>query len=304
MAITTSALTAYVNENSAPITKSLMFGAPSINLMSVMSDVKGDADLNILKTNVVFGDGKTCGFDDNSTATLTQRKLETANLKVNIAYCQRQLSKYWAGQELNQKIGIETMPFEEKFVDDAVSNVNKKIDNMIWYGSKANTNEFDGLVTIAAANTSAVHYIAGTSALDGALYTKLQSVVAAIPAETFQDSIVVMSVSTYRGVLADYESTHPYQTIEFITDDKLAFRMPNSNVIVYGVLGMEKAGSTDMLAYNPKTVFYGCDYEDAITTFKFRFDEHLDQFELHMLLNSGVQAAFLDEIVYASTYSA
>lgn len=310
MAITTSSLTAYVNENSAPITKSLMFGAPSVKLMSVMSDVKGDSMLNVLKTDIVFGDGETCGFDDDSTATLTQRKLETANLKVNLAYCQRSLSKYWAGQELNQKIGIETLPFEEKFVDDAVSNVNKSIDKMIWYGDSSSVSaiEFDGLMTIAATDAAevspTVNVVAATSALDAALYSKLQAVVAAIPAEVYGDNIVCMSVSTFRAVVADFEANNPYHTLEFVTDDKLCFKMPNSNILVYGVQGMEKANSTDMISFNPNNTFFGCDYEDAMETFKFRFDEHFDQFELHMLMNAGVQFAFLDEVVYAGTYVA
>lgn len=308
MAISTSTLTAYVNEQAAPITKNIIFGAPSVKLMSVMSDIKGDGALNILKTNVVFGDGKTCGWDDDSTASLTQRNIETANLKVNIAYCQRSLSKYWAGQELNQKIGIETLPFEEKFTADAVSNVARNLDSMIWYGDSTNTNEFDGLMTIAAADaaktTPVVNVVTPTSALDAALYSKLQAVVAAIPAETYNDTIVCMSVTNFRGVIADFEANNPYHTLEFVTDDKLCFRMPNSNVLVYGVIGMEKASSTDMIAFNPKTTFYGCDYEDASETFKFRYDEHDEQFELHMLLNAGVQFAFLDEVVYAGTYSA
>lgn len=305
MAIDNSLLTNYVNEQREPVTKNIIFGAPSTKLLSIMPKCKGDQALNIIKTDVVFGDGATCGWSDDSSANMSQRILRTADLKLNIAYCQRQLSKYWAGEELNKKIGIEKLPFEEKFVADAVSNACKKIDNMIWYGDSTNPQEFDGLVTIAAADAEeaspSVHVVDASATLDGDLYLKLQTVIETIPDEVYNDSIVVMSVETFRGVINSYNTANPYKTLEFVSDDKLCFRAPDTNVLVYGLAGMRKENSKDMLAYNPKTAFYGIDYEDSLDTFKFRFDDHLDQFELHMLMNPGTQFAFLDEVVYAPT---
>lgn len=307
-ALVTSSLNEYVNENSEPIIKNMVMGAPSIKLLNMMTSVKGNQALNILSTAVTFGDGHTCGWTDSSTSTLTQRVIESIPLKVQMAFCQRALLNLWAGENCNVKAGVETLPFEEKFTADVITSVSKKLETMIWRGSSSNTNEFDGLFTIAAADaaetTPVVKVVTPTSALDAALYSKLQAVVAAIPSEVYNDEIIVMGTTTFRGVVADFEANNPYHTLEF-SDDKLSFIMPNTNIRVYGVPGMDTAaGNTDMLAINPKTSFYGCDYEDAATSFDFYFEKHNAQFELQMLFNAGTQFAFLDEVVIAATYVA
>lgn len=308
-AIATTSLSTYVNENAEPIIKNMILGAPSLNLLSKMLECKGNQAINIINTSVAFGDGTTCGWTDSSTSTLTQRTIESVALKVQMAFCQRALQQYWAGQEINVKAGIEVLPFEDKFCADVITSVSKKLEKLIWRGDSDNSNEFDGLWTIAAADaaeaTPVVNVLTATAALDAALYTKLQEVIKLIPDEVYNDEVVVMAPATFRAVVQAYEAANPYHTLNFITDDKMGFIMPNCNVRVYGVPGMETTGgNSDMLAFNPKTAFYGCDYEDAATSYDFYFDKHNAEFEMQMLFNAGTQFAFLDEVVVAATYEA
>lgn len=308
MAIDKSKLVNYVDSQKDIILKNVLYGAPSIALFSKMSNVKGDTNLNLLNTTVSFGDGKTCGWSENGTSELSTRKLETAIIKVNAPFCQRTLSKYWAENELNQKIGIETLPQEDKFIQDMLTKINEKMEKMVYYGDKTTTGEtqFDGICTIAiaeAANTaSTINVVTATSAMT--MYSRIGAVIKAIPSKFYQESIVLCSTTTFRQAIADFESANPYKHLEFVDDDKLSFRYPNTNVIVKGVRGMDDVASTrkdDIISIVPRLTFYGCDWEDAYESFKFRFDEHEDQFEFHSLWNSGTQFAYMDSVVWCPT---
>lgn len=308
MAIDTSKLTSYVNENKDIILKNVLFGAPSIAHFSKMTDVKGDANLNLLETTVSFGDGKTCGWSNNGTSELSTRKMETSLIKVNVPFCQRNLAKFWAENELNVKIGIETLPQEEKFVNDLVTKISEKLDNMVFYGNKTVTGEtqFDGLITICdaeTANTASTINVVTASSGD-TMYARIGKVIKAIPAKFYGESEIMLSVTSFRQAVADFEAANPYKTLEFVGEDKLAFRYPNTNIIVYGMMGMETTNSAhtkDIVSIVPRLAFYGCDYEDANESYKFRYDEHDDQFEFHSLWNSGVQIAYIDSVVYCPT---
>lgn len=308
MAIDKTKLTNYVNQNKDIILKNVLLGAPSISLFSKMLGVKGDANLNLLETAVAFGDGRTCGFSDNATATLSTRKMETAEIKVDAAFCQRALAKYWLENELNVEIGAEKLPAEDKFIDSLVTAVSEKLENMIYYGNKSNTGEteFDGLITICDAETantaSTINKVTATSAQT--MYARTQAVIKAIPSKFYGESTVLMSVTSLRQVIADFEAANPYKSLEFVGEDKLSFRFPNTNIIVRGVEGMETTNANhkdDIISIVPRLTFYGCDKEGANENFEFYFNQHDSQFEFKTLFNSGMQVAYIDSVVYCPT---
>lgn len=310
MAINVNELTKYVDENRDAIIKTILYAAPSVKHFNVMSNVKSDTALNLLNTTISFGDGKTCGWSDNGSATLSQRVMKPVALKVNMSYCQRALIDYWTNIESNIKAGVETLPQEEAFVNDLVTNVNKAVDKMIWYGdsSDASTVAFDGVVTILSASdvSTSVVKVNPTSALDASLYSKLGAVIKAIPSEVYQENEVFMSVDTFRGVVDDFESSHPYKSLNFTDDEKLTFIYPNTNIPVHGIEGMQTTDADhkkDMVSFNPKMMFYGTDHEDATSSFKFIFDDREQEFDLIMLMNGGVQVAWPDQCVLALTYT-
>ena len=70
-------LTAYIQEQRLPLIKEAVLKAKSASLFNLQTDIKTSAALNLLKTDVEFGDGLTCGWDEAGTQTLSQRILET-----------------------------------------------------------------------------------------------------------------------------------------------------------------------------------------------------------------------------------
>lgn len=89
-----SSLTAYVDEQRLPLIKEAVLKAKSAGLFNLQTDIKTSAALNLLSTAVEFGDGLTCGWDETGAATLSQRMIDTGHIKVNMAFCEKEMLKY------------------------------------------------------------------------------------------------------------------------------------------------------------------------------------------------------------------
>ena len=77
MSVDLSNLTTYVEENKSGLIKKAVIGAKSASLFNLMVGVKGSTALNLLNTSVVFGNGKSCGWseDTGTTQEISQRNI-------------------------------------------------------------------------------------------------------------------------------------------------------------------------------------------------------------------------------------
>lgn len=89
-----TSLPEYVEQRRLPLIAAAVLGGDTAKLFNLQTDVKTSAALNLLATDVEFGDGSTCGWDEAGTQTLSQRILETGLIKINMAYCDKVMLKY------------------------------------------------------------------------------------------------------------------------------------------------------------------------------------------------------------------
>ena len=89
-----TSLPEYVEQRRLPLIAAAVLGGDTAKLFNLQTDVKTSAALNLLSTDVEFGDGSTCGWDEAGTQTLSQRILETGLIKINMAYCDKVMLKY------------------------------------------------------------------------------------------------------------------------------------------------------------------------------------------------------------------
>ena len=87
-------LTAYVEQKRLPLIAQAVLKGKSASLFNLQTGIKTSAALNLLATDVKFGDGLSCGWAETGTQSLTQRVLNTGNVKINMAYCDRTMLKY------------------------------------------------------------------------------------------------------------------------------------------------------------------------------------------------------------------
>lgn len=291
-----TSLPTYVEERRLPLIAEAVLSAKSASLFSLQTDIKHAAALNLLNTNVEFGDGSTCGWDPEGTQELTQRILTVGNIKVNMPYCERDLLDKWLGYEVRVKAGAETMPFEEAFINEVIKSIAEKVEVAIYQGdTSSNTNNlkyFDGLLKIlgAEAGTIDVSAAAETTYMD-----KLMAVYAAIPELAYSrgDVAILVGMDTFRAFTQELIRENLYHYNLGAPEGELT--LPGTNVRIIGVNGLN--GTDKVIAASLRNLFFGTDLMNDMETFDFWYSKDNQEFRLVVKFNAGVQVGFPDEVV-------
>ena len=293
MAINTSALTQYVEEQRLPLIRKTVFAAPSTRYFNLQTGIKHSAALNILSTDVVFGDGATCGWDESGSTAFSQRTLEVGNFKVNMSFCDKAMLKYWTGYDVRVAAGQKSLPFEEDFVNGIIDGVRVKLENLIWNGVKA-TDGMDGLLTILASASAST--INPTLATGTTIYTKTKAVYQAIPAGKLDRASIFMGVDKFRDLVLELTDKNLYHYNPSV-DSNLEIILPGTSTRVRGVAGLN--GKKAIVAGDGENIYFGVDMEGDEEKFDLWYSKDNQEFRLAINFNAGVQVAFPDEIVVA-----
>lgn len=294
-----STIKGYVDQeaNKEHLIASTVLGAKSASLFTLQTGVKGPTTINLLSTDIAFGDGSTCGFEETGTAAITQRKIEPAVMKVNMAFCDRNLLQTYAQYQVKLQAGLETMPFEEQFTSDIVANVKNKLETIIWQGDKSKEpTHFNGILKIAeSANAPTLNGVTFTSAWDAVTQVYL-----GLPADAqADDTAIFVSATLFRKLVQELVAKNLYHYKE--DDTTMELVLPGTGVKVYGVRGLDGTTvSHNIFGTRLSNLFYGTDLSGSEEEFKIVYDEVKEQFLLKILFSAGVQIAFPDLTLRAS----
>lgn len=289
-----NSLTAYVEQNRLPLIKEAVLTAKSAGLFNLQTDIKTSAALNLLSTAVEFGDGLTCGWDEAGSQSLSQRTLETGNIKINMSYCDKEMLKYWTQYQIRVAAGQKTLPFEEDFVGGVINSTKAAIEKAIWQGDKAssdaNLNKFDGLLKILGADASVVDVtITGTSS-----YADIMAVYNAIPTKVLDGASIAVGSDMFRTFVQELVEKNYYHYSATPLNGEIV--LPGTNVKVVALDGLN---GTDKIVAGQfdRNFFYGTDMVNDEETFDLWYSKDNREFRLDIEFNAGVQVAFPGEVV-------
>ena len=289
--IDTSALSTYVEEKNIPLINKIVLGGSMIQDMTVQPGIKTKARIHYLSTDPTFQDGRSCGFNAAGTAALTEREIETGIIKVNMAFCQKELLGHYAEYLVRISAGNEDLGFERELVDSIIANINKKLDKMIFLADKDNSDQFDGLIKVA--KTAGVSEDVLTKS-DGA-YANIKQVYMSLPEEVLEKGATIyVSPATYREFTQELVAKNLYHYSGPVDAAPSEIIFPGTDVKVKKAIGL--TGTDYILAGHPKDWFYGCDLSDANEELKIWYSDDQDEVRMKALWNSGVQIAFVDEV--------
>lgn len=293
MALNVSTLSNYVEEKRLPLIAKSFLRGKTIDLIQIETGVLQDTALNLVSASVEFGDGATCGWNATDGVALSQRILKPTFLKVNQAFCDKNLLKKWASYEVKLAAGREQLPFEEKFMEEIANAINESIEKLVWQGDSSHTNEPDGflkiLETVGSGVVSAT-WTAGTTA-----YNKIKAVYNAIPANIIdkEDTVIFVGEETYREFIQDLVAANLYH---FSPDYKAGeYMVPGTSIRVIAVNGLNGTGK--IVAGRLSNFFYGVGAEDDKDTFDFWYSQDSREFRLAVYFAMAVQVAYPNEIV-------
>lgn len=291
-----TALPNYVEEHRLPLIAKSVLRGKTIELVQLETGVKSDTALNLISAAVKFGDGSECGWTPTDGVTLSQRKLVPVFVKVNQAFCDKNLLKKWAAYEVTLAAGRNTLPFEEQFLEEISNSINEQIEKMVWQGDSANVEsrvECDGYLKHIEANGSGATILTdvdGTSA-----YNRIKKVYNALPARIVdkQDTVIFVSNSLYRDFINELVASNLYH---FNPDyGQGEYPLPGTSIRVIAVSGLD--GTNRIVAGRLSNFFYGVDAEDDKDTLDLWYSKDNQEFRLAVNFAVSTQVALPDEIV-------
>ena len=291
-----TALPNYVEEHRLPLIAKSVLRGKTIELVQIETGVKSDTALNLISAAVQFGDGSSCGWTPTEGVTLSQRKLVPVFIKVNQAFCDKNLLKKWASYEVTLAAGRSTLPFEEQFLEEISNSINEQIEKMVWQGDSQNSGsriECDGYLKHIEAGGSGATILTdvdGTSA-----YNRIKEVYNALPARVVdkQDTVIFVSNSLYREFINELVASNLYH---FNPDyGQGEYPLPGTSIRVIAVSGLD--GTNKIVAGRLSNFFYGVDAEDDKDTLDLWYSKDNQEFRLAANFAVSTQVAYPDEIV-------
>ena len=297
MAFNLTGLTQYVNQERLPLIRKAVVGNRSAQEFYLMTGVKGSTALNLLDTEVVFGDGSTCGWTDAGSSKLSQRVLVPGAVKVNMSFCDKALLKYWMNYDVRVAAGQKNLPFEEDFVNGVIDGVKAKLEKLMWQGSTP-SDAFDGIIKIAEAATLAATV---TYASDATVTSIVKDVYDKIPTAAYSKGEVVMYMGSdmYRKYIQELIANGNLVITNAMNDVPMpdSILIPGTNVRVIGVAGLDTVGKV-FASYKDNFVF-GTDMAGDDEKFELWYSQDNREFRLAIEFTAGVQIAYPDLLVEA-----
>ena len=300
MAINTSSLTAYVGDNKEKLISKAVIGAKSASKFNLVTGVKGAQKLNLLDTTVVLQDGSACGWTEAGTSKLSQRTIEAKPIKVNQAFCDKQLLATSLNYEVKVAAGQKTLPFEEEFINGVIDGVAAEVEKTIWQGdtSKSTLNRFDGLIKILSGAT-----VAGTYSIQSGdtVSTIVSKTYALIPSAAYQAGNVVMYMGSdmYRTWIQELIAKGNLVISNAVENVAMpdSLLIPGTNVRVEGVAGLD--GTKKVYASYADNFIFGTDMQGDEEKAEMWYSQDNREFRLAVEFVAGVQVAFPELVAVA-----
>ena len=302
MSIVKTSLPNYVEEKRFDLIRNAVVGARTVEEINLQTGIKGATALNLLDTDVKFGDGAACGWSEAGTSSLSQRILTPGQIKVNMSFCDKSLLSTYANYQVRIAAGQKTLPFEEDFVAGVVDDVKAKLEKAIWQGDSSTTNantetnKFDGFIKIAEAAT-----LGGTAtyAANAAIVDKVNSVYALIPTACYSkgDVVLFMGADNYRKYIQALIANGNLVITNVVNDVAMpaSVLIPGTNVRVIPVAGLD--GTDKMFASYRDNFVYGTDLAGDNEKFDLWYSQDNREFRLAIEFNAGVQFAYPSMVV-------
>ena len=151
--------------------------------LTIRPNVKFKEVVKRLELDGIVKDG-TCGFEDTSTLTLTERILQPKELQVNLELCKKDFRSDWDAVQMGYS-AFDNLPssFQEYLIGYVAAKVAQKNEQNIWAGVDAE-GSFDGFSTLLATDTAKIEVV-GTTVTATNVVDELGKVVDAIPSALY-----------------------------------------------------------------------------------------------------------------------
>lgn len=294
-----NALSNYTKENEKALIKDVVLGlkyeGSTIDKLAKQLGVKGKENIHPLTIDPILQDGSNCGFQASGSTVISEREIATSIIKYNDSWCDRDLVGKFAENQVRLEAGEEVLPFEAEITDGIVKGISKKMEKLVWQGSKTGGDLIDGFLTIAEGADSGAT-VTGATATGASVYAAVKQAVMAIPDELIDNAVVFVSPSNYRAFVDELVEKNLYHFAPDAKQEDVDVTFPGTNVKIHKTYGLS-GKNNKIYASAYENMVYGADMLNANEVVKLWWSDDDDLFKAKVLFNAGVQTIYPDMVV-------
>ena len=297
---TTTALTAYVEENKDELFRKLILAGDTASLIRKQLGVKTKERLHIFDYDAVLQDGRGCGFNASGATNISEREIETAIFKVNDSWCPDDLLGKYAEYLVSIGATEENFPFEAYIMDGLVRGIDKQMEKLIWQGNKSDTGAtdlIDGFVTIAE-NADSASTISASTASGANVYDMIIAGYKLVPEEILDKAVAFVSPANFRDLMLYLVENFKYNATLMNAETREVV-IPGTDLKVHKTIGLTGVNDKVYIA-DPQNMVLGADLLSNMEEVKVWFSDDDDVFKVKVKWNTGVNTIFPDEVVLVS----
>ena len=219
------------------------------NLITFLPNVNSKVFLR----KIAYTDGTvayTCGFTPEGAIDLTKKELDPVKLMNPISICKEDFRLSWSGDLEGASAWNDNAPADimEAIQLEVLSSTAERTDSVIWNGDSANTNEWDGFITLFDADAAVIKAGNGITSITAAITPAnvigaLAQVKSAIPvalrrkslvfgvspdvADAYDGALIAAGISNGLGGNANTQMQYGRYTLEVING------LPDNTIVAY-----------------------------------------------------------------------
>lgn len=294
-----SGLPAYVQDNRDLLLKNFgLVGTATRQRIAIQTGIKKSAYINFLDIEPVFQSGEGCGFSASGTATLSQRTINVARIKVNLDICPDTLVGKYAEYLVRINANPGALPFEQYVIDGLVAEINKGIEKLIWQGDTTSLDPIlkwtDGfLKQMVTEYASLGHYDASFA---GTVYEGVLAAYMNAPEEILErGAIIFVSPADFRALTQELVAKNLYHFAP-ANENAEEIILPGTDARVVKTPGL--AGVHKIVCTFGDNLVYGTDMEGDWEDIKVWFSDDADLYKLAAKWATGVAYKFPEYISF------
>ncbi|QDP58177.1 MAG: hypothetical protein Unbinned2365contig1001_9 [Prokaryotic dsDNA virus sp.] len=198
MATTTSITSTYAGEFAGKYIAAALLSANTIDKggLEVMPNIKFKSTMKKVATDANIIKDATCDFGATGEITLTERLLQPEEFQVNLELCKKDFRSDWEAAQMGISVYDNLPPkFSDFIIAHVAGLVAEKNEQNIWEGVNSNTGEYDGLVTLALADSDVIDVASHAAVTASNVIDKLGSIVDAVPSALYNKEDLHIYVS-------------------------------------------------------------------------------------------------------------
>lgn len=278
-------LTQYIDETSFELISKAVLNTEVAKYVDVRAGLKGNkVDIPLVDETFNIGDGASCGWDANNTASISQVEMDIYHAKVQHEYCPQVLrDTFLAGQlAAGQFGGSESLPYEQVFAGQLVEKLNNWNEKFLING-KGTSKGYQNAFSASYSDTGATY----SDTISGSMSSANSIAIAhtmyeLLPGEVSNadDLVLLVSIGDYKKIQLGVTQGNYYH----ISPDTKEVFVPGTTIRVVGSAGIkdQSDGKNTRILTRASNLILGTDLTGDFETFKMWYSEDNDQMRATM----------------------